>query len=285
MLMLKKKEIQNLPIQKPYIPKGFEYVEGDVNTGFVIQDLYANHFIWVPVKNLTPNGTLDGGLSFNSQFGRRDFYKHKRKDWQKHPFNPSLYYEKVDEKKLRSLEKYGGFYVSQYTISKNEDNKPCSQKGNLPWIWISAIEAQQVAQSMCMLYGWEGVHADLPYGAEWDSILQWLVDSGCKTLKQVLEDSWKWGNYSKFAWYKTHVPDLVPTGSLEKCSANRIYDLAGNTWEWTREQNNEYEKPPMIVRGGAFNHEGHKAPAAFRSYEHANCQLGNISFRVTLTIE
>ena len=37
--------------QKPYVPEGFSYVEGEWNTGFVIQDENGNQYVWVPCTN------------------------------------------------------------------------------------------------------------------------------------------------------------------------------------------------------------------------------------------
>lgn len=35
----------------PYILDGFKYVEGDWNTGFVIEDENKNQYVWVPISN------------------------------------------------------------------------------------------------------------------------------------------------------------------------------------------------------------------------------------------
>ena len=39
----------------------------------VIIDDNLNEFVWVPVKDLEPDGTRDGTFTDNQQFGRRTF--------------------------------------------------------------------------------------------------------------------------------------------------------------------------------------------------------------------
>ena len=35
----------------PYMPNGFSYVKGEVETGYTIVDSYGNTYVWVPVEN------------------------------------------------------------------------------------------------------------------------------------------------------------------------------------------------------------------------------------------
>ena len=37
---------------EPYIPNGFKYIEGDVNSGYIISDENENQYVWVPCESL-----------------------------------------------------------------------------------------------------------------------------------------------------------------------------------------------------------------------------------------
>lgn len=86
----------------PPIPEGWEYVEGDWNNGFTIQDSKGNQFVWVPVDFLDPNGTLDGS-SCSEKFGRRNYQDDEFSD---DGFNEEL--EGELRKQWQSVQKYGG---------------------------------------------------------------------------------------------------------------------------------------------------------------------------------
>ena len=61
-----------LNYMNPPIPKGFHYVEGKWNTGFVIaRDLDQSEFIWIPVGYLEANGTSNG-IIYNERFGGKE---------------------------------------------------------------------------------------------------------------------------------------------------------------------------------------------------------------------
>ena len=47
--------ISKISADNPYIPEGFEHVEGtEVDTGFVIEDKDGNQYVWVPVESGSP---------------------------------------------------------------------------------------------------------------------------------------------------------------------------------------------------------------------------------------
>lgn len=57
--------------KKPPILEGYKYVYGRWFNGLVIEcESDGSQFVWIPVSNLEPNGTLDGE-SFDERFGRR----------------------------------------------------------------------------------------------------------------------------------------------------------------------------------------------------------------------
>lgn len=249
----------------PPIPEGYYHLYGKWNNGFVIRrSSDGSEFVWVPVEILEPNGTLDGE-KFTEKFGRRKYSS----NWA-YGFD-----EKLTKKltlQIKSVKKYGGFYISRYNISKNKKTgKPQSIKGKYPWTNISFEKAKKVATS----FTGTSVTSHLPFGAEYDSVLEWFIQSGARTHKEITEDSTKWGNFAS----KNH-QEIIKTGSNKAYCTNRIYDIAGNVNEWTQEKH--YTLP--ISRGGDAGCSISEQYAAIRfvldSYE-----LYYTGFRVALCIE
>ena len=253
---------------KPPIPEGYSYIEGQWNSGYVIQDKQGNQFVWVPVGSLPANGTLDGE-NFIEKFGRRNY-----RDIE---FLESEFHDEMDDmlkKQFESIQKYGGFYISRYAISKSKNDKPASVKGEKPWTDINFDDAVKEAKKL----GQGNVQSHLVYGAEFDSTLQWLIETG-KPVGQIAKDSTKWGNYCNC---ENSPQQVVKTGSREEWYANNIADLAGNVWEWTQEAKNSSYR---VLRGGSYYRNGINTPVAYRTYYSTDYYLNLIGFRVALYIE
>lgn len=251
----------------PPIPEGWEHVEGEWNNGFVIQDSKGNQFVWVPVGFLDPNGTLDGS-SFSEKFGRRNYLVGEFSDGE---FNEEL--EEELHKQWESVQKYGGFYISRYNISRSKTGEAKSVKGAMPWTNINWFDAMEAAKT----FG-DGVSvkSHLPYGAEYDSVLEWFIKSKARTTDEIASDSTQWGNF----WNTKDSPrEVVKTGRCKEWSTNGIYDLAGNVNEWTQEKN---KSSCRVVRGGNYFFNGNRYPVAYRYYNHPFCNFYCTGFRATL---
>jgi len=228
----------------PPIPERYTYVKGEWNTGYVIKDKKSNEFVWVPVGVLAANGTLDG-TNFNEKFGRRNY----RND----EFSSEEFHEEMDEmlkKQFESVQKYGGFYISRYEISKSAKDKPASVQGAMPWTNIDFDDASKVSKEL----GQGNVKSHLVYGAEFDSVLEWFIATG-----------------------KTH--DEI--GSRNEWYVNNIADLFSNTWEWTQENESSYR----VLRCGSYNYNGYNLPMAVRISYFTIYYSNYIGFRVALYIE
>ena len=253
---------------QPPIPEGWEYVEGDWNNGFTIQDSKGNQFVWVPVGFLDANGTLDG-TNFSEKFGRRNY--------QDDEFSDVDFNEELDEElreQWKSVQKYEGFYISRYNISENKQTGEAqSVKGEIPWTNINWFDAMEAAKT----FG-DGVSvkSHLPYGAEYDSVLEWFIKSHARITEEIASDSTKWGNF----WNTKDSPRMVvKTGRCKAWSTNGIYDLAGNVNEWTQKMN---ESSFRVIRGGNYNHLGYGYPVSCRDYYNPdNCYILT-GFRATL---
>ena len=254
----------------PPIPEGYKHVCGEWNNGFVIERCSdGSQFVWIPVGSLDSNGTLDGE-HFSEKFGRRNYMNNEFSDDE---FNEALNDELLEQ--LESVKKYGGFYISRYNISKRE-GKPQSVKGVMPWVNINFDDAKKVAST---IEDNEAVKSHLTFGAEYDSVLEWFIKTGVRTLAEIAEDSTEWGNH----WNTENSPrKVVETGSREEWCANNIYDFAGNVDEWTQEWN---ESSYRVIRGGDGSNDGDYYPVAYRDYDNPNCNYIYTGFRATLYIK
>ena len=255
----------------PPIPEGWEYDEGEWNNGFVIQDPKGNQFVWVPVGFLDPNGTLDG-TNFSEKFGRRNYRGNE--------FSDGEYNEKLDKelrKQRASVKKYGGFYISRYNISENtETGEAQSVKGKMPWTNINYPDAMKASKG----FG-DGVSvtSHLPFGAEYDSTLEWFIKSGARTQEEIASDSTRWGNF----WNTQNSPQkVVNTGRRKEWSTNRICDVAGNLSEWTQERKKSLYP---VFRGGSCYSDGFWFPAAYRGCYNPNGSFVDTGFRAVLYLK
>lgn len=254
----------------PPIPEDWLYVEGKWNSGYVIQDFDGNQFVWVPVGFLDSNGTLDG-IHFSEKFGRRNYLDDE--------FSDVKFNEKLDDELLKqweSVKKYGGFYISRYNISQNKETGDAqSVKGEIPWTNINWHDAMEVAKDFG---SGASVNSHLPFGAEYDSILEWFIKSGARTEEEVVRKSNEWGNF----WNnKNPIIEVVKTGTHEKWSTMHICDFAGNVAEWTQEMN---ESSYRVIRGG-YDEYGNDYPVAYRDFCYPNRDFFDIGFRAALYIK
>ena len=246
----------------PPVFDGFRYVEGKWDDGFVIEDkAYRSRFVWIPVGSLYANGTLDG-KNFNQRFGRRNF---EGDDFSENGYHEIETPEVVLQR--QSIELSGGFYISQFEISGRGIQGICrSVKWANPIRCVTSKCAKRIASQVATT---RNLPTHLVTGSEYDTVLQWLIQSGAKTLEEVTVDSQSWGNYSI---------TREKTGSNENYVANRIYDLAGNNLEWTQE---EFGEDYSVFRGGNY---GINAPVSHRSHGISAYPNGGCAARAALYV-
>ena len=260
-----------------YIPMQFQVSgkadEQTIRTGLVVIGPDDSEYVWVPTKD-TPLRMRE----FGSYFGGgslADYYD-----------DTSL---PAYQQMARSVSHYGGFYMGRYEASFGSGNsladyvpasKPVtqSQSGRI-WVQFSPQDATVACEN---LYRDNAtVQGFFPWGCNWDTTLQWLIDSGCKTYEEVASNSTSWGNYSDDSFSPN--ANGRYTGAYEQAKANNIYDLAGNNWEWTQERcGSNY-----VMRSGGYNLmggacPGSRYPAAIRDPLPGNNHHPNVCFRVAL---
>ncbi len=258
-----------------YVPFNFvvsnNINEQTINTGLVVIAPDNSEYVWVPTIK-----TKFKAQDFGSYFSSGDKFTN--------------YYDEVDldsyKQMVKSIKTYGGFYIGRYEASKGTNNKPLSVKvssdnpGNI-WVRFSPQDTVGVCESLYSDN--DSVQGFFPWGINYDTTLQWLIDSNAKTRNEVSRDSTSWGNYSNDTFSVNAKGNY--TGVFEETKANNIYDLAGNNWEWTRERNGSN----YVMRGGGYNLMGGEClgsryPAALRDPLPGNNHHPNVTFRIGLYI-
>jgi|GEM_PF-4598645 len=301
------------------IPEGFTVstVEGEKTKagGLVIIDDNGSEFVWVPVKDLEPDGTRDGTFTDNQQFGRRIFC-----GWDLEPEyflavleqfggttpEESKFTENIDTAVITSVEEYGGFYIARYEASYKEGkvvSKPSTTATYDTWVatngrlWndISQVDAKTACENM---YTSDAkVVGHLPYGAEWDSTLQWFKETKFSgeidPYALVGDDSSSWGNYGGTTF--TYGEDLikavneytlintgVETIPSNRHRVNNIYDIAGNLSEWTQTKYGIDDS--RCVRGGEYLEMKYGSALSYNSIPETQ-SYGSMGFRPALYIK
>jgi len=269
----------------PIIPKGFKAIEdGTVwptgwNEGLVIEDAVGNQFVWVPV-----DGT---NVPYAKWCTTNISYESTADDSTPAGFSVS-----------NITTKYKGFYIARYesmfdynggsirVASKKSTNKTntswastrdSAHTGYL-WNYVSYTDSKVYTLNMDTSYGYDTtkVGTNLITGTQWDTVMKWIQNSG-----KSVTDSRSWGNH-----LDSISPANVGNGSLQisgysnNWKAKNIYDLAGNSYEWT----NETYSSGRVFRGGGFYNIGTASPVAIRNSYDSPSFSSEISFRAALYI-
>ncbi len=260
-----------------YIPEGFAVSskedEQTVSAGLVIIGPDGSEFVWIPTTK-TELKTRDFGnyVSWGGPF--EDYYDETELESYK--------------AMVASTQRYGGFYMGRYEASFSggddiSNYTPASKRGAEPWVRFDPADTDAVCRNLYADN--DSVQGFFPWGINYDTTLQWLIDSGCKSKNEVASDSTNWGNYSN----DTFSPDAGgrATGAWEEAKANNIYDLAGNNWEWTQER---YGSGSYVMRGGGYDLMGGECPgsaypAALRDPLPGSDRHPNVTFRIALYLQ
>ena len=257
------------------IPKGFDYVTGTKDTGLVIKDQDTeNEFVWVPATE----STYVKDTSFKKGYS-----------------DDTLPNGITDE--TADVKKYGGFYIGRYeagvpenqtTIdgesnTSNVEGIPVSKKGVRVWTYINYTNAKKNAENMIVN---EHVQTGLITGKAWDTTCHWIEDSlSSIDASASLKNSRYYGNYNNslspanVSGYGTK----QVAGYSDKWMVKNIYDLAGNVWEWTSED--EPISSSFIIRGGSYQCFGHGDHVLWLVGKSASCTYDDFGFRVRLYIK
>ncbi|MCX8075030.1 MAG: hypothetical protein N2749_05540 [Clostridia bacterium] len=274
----------------PVIPAGFNAVNTtdaswnnistDWDKGLVIQDTSGNQFVWVPVDgtNVPYSKWCTTSIAYNDA-GISD-------DTVPSGFNVN-----------NITTTYKGFYIARYeasfdynlgsirvaskkstntTLTDWSSTRNATYNGYL-WNWINYTEAKTYSENMASSYGYNTtlVGTNLITGTQWDTVLKWIQNSG-----KSATNSRTWGNHNN----SLSPANVSGYGSLQVSGysnfwkAKNIYDLAGNSWEWSSEKYLTF----FVYRGGDYADNGLNYPAANRFGYNSSQTNNNLSFRVVL---
>ena len=272
-----------------------------VDHGLVIQDGSGNQWVWVPVEEISKYcESVDSGVAVTGSTVTTKKYTKlsieigteedkttitrglpSSNSFREPALLDTTYDSDVNAKKagftdandmatkmvreyetmIKSIEKYGGFYIGRYELSGTVD-KPTEKKGTTitSKTWYELYNA-------CKKIGGsdkEGIATRMIWGCQWDATCDFISKKG---EQKSITNSSTWGNYSDSTspantgnYEKWRRKD---TGSNEKWKANNIYDIAGNCYEWTQEAVSTFRR---AIRGGFYNISGSVIPASYLGY-------------------
>lgn len=133
---------------------------------------------------------------------------------------------------VKSVTKYGGFYVSRYEISLSSDGKAQYKKGERvataategTKTWYGLYEKQK---NFSKDTNKTSIISNMIWGSQYDAIMNWLAKTGTNVNKPIGDDRNTTGT----------------TGKKETDKFNNIYDLYGNYKVWTMEAVGTTQRP------------------------------------------
>jgi formylglycine-generating enzyme required for sulfatase activity len=160
---------------------------------------------------------------------------------------------------------------------QNRDSAWQSTLGNHPVTDVSWYDATAFCRWLSARLG---IEVRLPDEWEW----QWAAQSAQEAFAYPWGPDWREGlaNTSESEIRRTTAVGMYPQGD----SLQRVSDLAGNVWEWCR---NQYEDPrrsepggeeSRVLRGGSWSYRRVYARADYRNYNHPDYRYYYVGFRV-----
>ena len=262
------------------IPKGFRVSDNEneqkIETGLVVFDNKDNEWVWIPVEDahemydeieetalygstgvkttkISKSEIISGntrgvpGVTWPSKWiepelvgtdGKGDYAKTAGF---KNSVDMATNFVKDYNQMIKSVGKYGGFYVGRYEMTGSLEN-PTEKSGEVLTnkIWYEFYKA-------CKAFSTPEVESRMIWGCQWDEVCLFISRHGDK---KDINDSRSWGNYkcsTGNAKITEKNGEKQITGYSTYWSANKIYDIAGNCGEHTQEgQNNRFR----ATRGG-----------------------------------
>ena len=248
------------------VPAGFKVVnpDDDVTKGIIIEDVNAgdentkgSQFVWIPVGDVITDSNLN---KTTITLGRYDFAS----DGTPSPFS-GPYTEDTAESHnssygnaiakdindfIKKANSSGGYYIGRYeegdatatsserTSSTSDTNPIVSKAGVYPYNYITQPQASSLCQEM---YSSSNFESDLINSYAWDTAIVFIQEFSGDT------------DYSRQSRLQS---SLAKCGEATDGTNNdvrcNIYDMAGNTREWSTETvpNTDF---PCVPRGGLYD--------------------------------
>lgn len=287
---------------KIIVPAGFKVTEDaeNVTEGIVVEDKDGNQFVWVPVGTGTNAIKKEDGATVDIKLSRYTFTADGTATDQEDKVIDSYYQELVEsdygnttakdiEAFKNSVNTNHGYYIGRYEVgvtgydsvitsnSNSETNwtgyegeniKLVCKTGQQVWNYVTQNKASELSRNM---YTSSKFTSDLINSYAWDTAIVFI--------QTFSEDT----NYAKQTRLQS---TLAKTGEASdgtnkdvKCN---IYDMAGNTLEWSTETQTD-DTYYCVSRGGVYNTTGKYVE--YRSYQgSATSAYNDLSFRLIVYI-
>ena len=198
-------------------------------------------------------------------------------------------YQEEYNKMIKSVSQYGGFYVGRYEMSLNSETKNAESK-------YGATSANAKDTDTNQWYGLynkaktyapeknsdntenasQKVVSSMIWGSQYDAMLKWMKGNKINVTSSSPTDL-SIGTTSRNTTRVTGGANNGQTVSKDKLS--NIYDLLGNSSEWTQEASNTFGR---VYRGGSYRDS--YAPS-FRYYRSPASTGSDNGSRLTLYIK
>ena len=296
------------------IPQGYNYIKGDKIGGAVITDAASgkekegNEFVWVPVDTLSNMAVPTSGTDANTNYRGvlynwdTDATGNTAYDWSadstsyREPANLSSSYDSTSKnsswtstlyqeeynKMVKSVSEYGGFYIGRYEMSINATSKNAESKYGATSANASDTDTNQWyglynrAKTYAPENASQKVVSSMIWGSQYDAMLKWMKGNKINVTSSSPTDL-SIGTTSKNTTRVTGGANNGQTVSKDKLS--NIYDLLGNSIEWTQEA---YLTDYRVSRGGYYN--GSYAPS-FRGNNYPTNTYSSDGSRLALYIK
>ena len=309
----------NIPIPEGYNYIKGDKIGGAVITDAASgEEKVGNEFVWVPVDEISKMASTDiGGTDANGNTNYRgvlynwytDVTGNTAWNWSadstsyREPANLSSSYDSTSKnsswtstlyqeeynKMVKSVSEYGGFYIGRYEMSINATSKNAESKYGATSANASDTDTNQWygLYNRAKTYAPEKnsdntenasqkVVSSMIWGSQYDAMLKWMKGNKINATSSSPTDL-SIGTTSKNTTRVTGGANNGQTVSKDKLS--NIYDLLGNSLEWTQEANNTSYR---VIRGGYYNSS--IAPS-YRSYDCPTDTLSYDGSRFTLYIK
>ena len=150
------------------------------------------------------------------------------------------------ENMLASIQKYGGFYIGRYELSNEGVQKEKDSLTHVNWY--------ELYKKCTTLNASDKVESKMIWGIQWDLTCDFISKKG---EQKSIKNSTTWGNYidskgsaAVMDGTTQKYGDRQVTGFSEYWKANNIYDLAGNSYEWTQDADRTESR---ALRGGSYS--------------------------------
>lgn len=209
------------------MPTGATVIQGNASEGIVIRDENGNEWVWVEVPkttdvyssttlssiidvdNITDDQctTIYEDLANYASAYRKEGFADTFYSTEQHGFKDADAYNTAKNNMLRSVYKYGGFWIGRYeTGSTSERNdtteiltEPIVKQNVYPYNFVTCSQAQKLSEELAPT----GKDGSLLLGIQWDLVCKYIETKGTKlanTIEErkdkILNNSSDWGNYS-----------------------------------------------------------------------------------------